>query len=214
MPIDAKPNNRQASGEKQRLERNSPRRVNGVRSGASVVVLTFGSWVSAGSLFCEEARATTPPKQVMRQPTSYVPNGFVGGTRKASSSGAQFEVPSSVTADVRSSISSRLDALRDIAIEEEIAWNEEAERQLWAFLDLLPSPSRPAIAIDQNGDLRVLWENMLQEQVAVRFKGAAAVEAVLFQKTEHGVRREVVAAEALEVSRLVREMKLLHVTRG
>jgi len=115
---------------------------------------------------------------------------------------------------VSASVEARLDELRNAAVEEGIAWNIVAEAQLRDFLTQLSSPARPAIAVDDNGDLRILWENMLREQVGIRFKGQPELEAVLFQKTEHGVRREILKAESAAVISLMKEMKLMHVTRG
>jgi hypothetical protein len=111
-------------------------------------------------------------------------------------------------------VQERLIALRQIAQEEEIIWNEAAEHDALSFLSQLATPSRPAMAVDHNGDLRLLWENMLREQVGIRFKGNERLEAVLFQRTEHGMRREVLTAAANVIIQFIKEMKLVHVTRG
>lgn len=111
-------------------------------------------------------------------------------------------------------IAGRLNELRDIASDEEIGWKAAAEKQFWALLNLLERPSRPAIAIDDNGDLRALWSNLINEQVGVRFTGGAAVSGVLFSKTEHGMLRETLNSQIEIVVARIRQLKLVSVTQG
>ncbi|MGI4950068.1 MAG: hypothetical protein ACRYHC_15470 [Janthinobacterium lividum] len=165
------------------------------------------------TLMVGQAISLTPTK-IVTLPNSSISQAMVVDHFIVDPTPPALAVLKEVSAETAESIHDRLRVLREIAIEDSITWNGSAEKQLWDFLNSLQSPSRPAIGIDSSGDFRIVWENMLREQVAVRFKGTDQLEAVLFQKTEHGFRREAISAPSPDVLKLVFDMKLVHVTRG
>lgn len=82
--------------------------------------------------------------------------------------------------DWLASVERRIGDLRDIAAEEDLAFDEESAAAALAFLHRLPPARRPG-AFLVGGNVRLLWDAAAGEQVGLQFRGAGRIQFVIFQ---------------------------------
>jgi len=88
-------------------------------------------------------------------------------------------------------IEARLTDLKAEAADEGIQISETSERALRRFLRHYRPKQRPAIALLENGNLRIQWRRLNGEQVSLQFRGDDEIQFVFFVR-----RRDILASYA------------------
>ena len=88
-------------------------------------------------------------------------------------------------------IEARLTDLKAEAADERIQISETSERALRRFLRHFRPKQRPAIALLENGNLRIQWRRPNGEQVSLQFRGNDEIQFVFFVR-----RRDILASSA------------------
>ena len=79
-------------------------------------------------------------------------------------------------------IAKRLQFLRIEAELDQISFSDASLADFQAFMRDLRPHSRPYLFLNDNGNLRALWKNDRQEQVALQFLGGGAIQFVIFKQ--------------------------------
>jgi hypothetical protein len=79
---------------------------------------------------------------------------------------------------------SRIDALREDALDEEIQVHDASESDLHRFLLTWTGASDPFISLLDNGNFRILWDSDDGRQIGLQFLGDDSVQFVLFAKRD------------------------------
>ncbi len=78
----------------------------------------------------------------------------------------------------------RVGELKEIAHDENLRFSRLSCRAASKFVEGLGSAAMPSTFLVGNGNLRIVWENELHEQVALQFIGLNQVQYVFFQRTD------------------------------
>jgi hypothetical protein len=85
----------------------------------------------------------------------------------------------------RGQIETRIRELRIEALRNNEKFSEKSLLDLRAFLRELPLLERPAIFLLDSGNLRVVWRNVIKEQLALQFLGNDIAQFVIFVLRQH-----------------------------
>ena len=86
------------------------------------------------------------------------------------------------TAGIHTSIRQRIELLKEIGEEEEIAYNANSEQDLWRFLKRLSFIRSPKLFLLDNGNLRAVWKGDGGKHIGLQFLGGEQIQFVIFSK--------------------------------
>ena len=94
------------------------------------------------------------------------------------------------TAGIHARIRQRIELLKEIGEEEEIAYNANSEHDLWHFLKRLSFIKNPRLFLLDNGNLRAVWKGDGGKHIGLQFLGGGQIQFVIFSKRgEHNMAR-------------------------
>lgn len=103
------------------------------------------------------------------------------------------------TREVRHSYLSRIEFLREEAIEEGLTFNENSRRDFWRFIEMIPFARRGRLFLMDNGDLRTVWDDDKDNLVGLQFLGNSSARYVIFRcRTENGPVSRVAGSDTLK----------------
>ena len=86
------------------------------------------------------------------------------------------------TAGIHARIRQRIELLKEIGEEEEIAYNANSEQDLWRFLKRLSFIKSPKLFLLDNGNLRAVWKGDGGKHIGLQFLGDEQIQFVIFSK--------------------------------
>lgn len=86
------------------------------------------------------------------------------------------------TAGIHARIRQRIELLKKIGEEEEIAYNANSEHDLWCFLKRLSFIKSPKIFSLDNGNLRAVWKGDGGKHIGLQFHGGEQIQFVIFSR--------------------------------
>ena len=90
------------------------------------------------------------------------------------------------TAGIHTRIRQRIGLLKETGEEEEIAYNTNAEQDLWRFLKRLSFIKSPTLFLLDNGNLRAVWKGDGRKHIGLQFLGGEQIQFVIFfRRSEH-----------------------------
>ena len=90
------------------------------------------------------------------------------------------------TAGIHIRIQQRIELLKEIGEEEEIAYNANSEQDLWRFLKRLSFIRSPKLFLRDNGNLRAVWKGDGGKHIGLQFLGGGQIQFVIFyRRGEH-----------------------------
>ena len=88
------------------------------------------------------------------------------------------------TAGIHTRIQQRIELLKKIGEEEEIAYNANSEQDLWRFLKRLSFIKSPKLFLLDNGNLRAVWKGDGGKHIGLQFLGGEQIQFVIFSRRE------------------------------
>ena len=79
-------------------------------------------------------------------------------------------------------IRQRIELLKGIGEEEEIAYNPNSEHDLWRFLKRLSFIRSPKLFLLDNGNLRAVWKGDGGKHIGLQFLGGGQIQFVIFSR--------------------------------
>lgn len=90
------------------------------------------------------------------------------------------------TTEIHTRIRQRIELLKEIGEEEEIAYNANSEQDLWRFLKRLSFIRSPKLFLRDNGNLRAVWKGDGGKHIGLQFLGGGQIQFVIFyRRGEH-----------------------------
>ena len=90
------------------------------------------------------------------------------------------------TSGIHTRIRQRIELLKEIGEEEEIAYNANSEQDLWRFLKRLSFIKSPTLFLLDNGNLRAVWKGDGGKHIGLQFLGGEQIQFVIFSgRGEH-----------------------------
>ena len=86
------------------------------------------------------------------------------------------------TAGIHTRIRQRIELLKEIGEEEEIAYNANSEQDLWRFLKRLSFIKSPKLFLLDNGNLRAVWKGDGGKHIGLQFLGGEQIQFVIFSR--------------------------------
>ena len=86
------------------------------------------------------------------------------------------------TAGIHTRIRQRIEILKEIRKEEEIAYNSHSERDLWHFLKRRSFIKSPKLFLLDNGNLRAVWKGDGGKHIGLQFLGGEQIQFVIFSR--------------------------------
>lgn len=86
------------------------------------------------------------------------------------------------TVKIHSRIQQRIELLKEIGEEEEIAYNPNSEQDLWRFLKRLSFIRSPKLFLLDNGNLRAVWKGDGGKHIGLQFLGGEQIQFVIFSR--------------------------------
>ena len=86
------------------------------------------------------------------------------------------------TAGIHTRIRQRIELLKEIGKEEEIAYKENSEQDLWRFLKRLSFIKSPKLFLLDNGNLRAVWKGDDGKHIGLQFLGDGQIQFVIFSR--------------------------------
>ena len=86
------------------------------------------------------------------------------------------------TAGIHTRIRQRIELLKEIGEEEEIAYNANSEQDLWRFLKRLSFIKSPKLFLLDNGNLRAVWKGDGGKHIGLQFLSGEQIQFVIFSK--------------------------------
>ena len=87
---------------------------------------------------------------------------------------------------IHTRIRQRIELLKKIGEEEEIAYNPNSEQDLWRFLKRLSFIKTPTLFLLDNGNLRAVWKGDGGKHIGLQFLGSEQIQFVIFsRRREH-----------------------------
>ena len=83
------------------------------------------------------------------------------------------------TAGIHTRIRQRIELLKEIGEEEEIAYNANSEQDLWRFLKRLSFIKSPKLFLLDNGNLRAVWKGDGGKHIGLQFPGGEQIQFVI-----------------------------------
>ena len=88
------------------------------------------------------------------------------------------------TAGIHTRIRQRIELLKKIGEEEEIAYNPNSEHDLRRFLKWLSFIKSPKLFLLDNGNLRAVWKGDGGNHIGLQFLGGEQIQFVIFSRRE------------------------------
>ena len=88
------------------------------------------------------------------------------------------------TAGIHARIRQRIELLKEIGEEEEIAYNANSEHDLWRFLKRLSFIKSPKLFLLDNGNLRAVWKGDGGKHIGLQFPGGGQIRFVICSRRE------------------------------
>ena len=114
-----------------------------------------------------------------------------------------FATSDPLAVQLQQQVDCRLNELRALASEDQVAWSNVSESALRAFLSTCTQATRPMITHLDNGNLRAVWTGQQDDQAALQFLDADNLQLVAFtrrpgassltQLTARGSRADIIA---------------------
>lgn len=110
-------------------------------------------------------------------------------------------------------VEGRIAELRDIAVEEDLPFDEESAQAAVRFLRRLPRARQPSTFL-VGGNIRLVWRNQDGEQIGLQFRGADKVQFVYLEREGGDLDSTMGLTSAAKVMRAITSPSMKRILRG